>query len=331
LPWHNLRDVGVTSQILVAVLGAVALLGAAMLLVARADHRRQRRRQRLRTLVVVGPGGDDPVLPLRRPIFRRTAREFFLLTTAQARLEAGFAAAGNRIRLPHLMVTTLIATTAVVVIAGKGMRLNPAVVALLGVVTGLAAPALLLRLAQSRYRNQFLDRFPDALDLIGRAVKAGLPVLDATEVAAREIPAPVGSELQRTIEEIRIGVDVDEAMQHTADRIRVPDFRFFVVALKLQRRTGGALAETLANLSHVIRCRKEIRLKARALSSESKSSTVVLALLPFVVGGVMFLINPDLASVLLVDPRGRFMTGLVFLSLAAGVVTMVVIINRTLR
>ena len=320
-----------TSQILVAVLGAVALLGAAMVLVARVDRRRESRRQRLRTLVVQGPGGDEPVLPLRRPISRRTAREFLLLPAAQARLEAAFAAAGNRIRLPHLMVIMLIATTAVVVVAGKGMRLNPAVVALLAGVTGLAAPALLLRLAQRRYRNQFLERFPDALDLIGRAVKAGLPVLDATEVAAREIPAPVGSELQRTIEEMRIGVDVDEAMQHTADRIRVPDFRFFAVALKLQRRTGGALAETLANLSHVIRRRKEIRLKARALSSESKSSAVVLALLPFVVGGVMFLLNPDLASVLLLDPRGRFMTGLAFLSLAAGVVTMVVIINRSLR
>jgi tight adherence protein B len=320
-----------TSQILVAALGAVVLLGAAMVLVARADHRRESRRQRLRTLVVVGPGGDDPVLPLRRPILLRTAREFFLFTTAQARLEAAFAAAGNRIRLPHLTVTTLIVTTAVVMITGKAMRLNPALVAPLGVVVGLVAPALLLRLAQSRYRNQFLDRFPDALDLISRAVKAGLPVLDATEVAAREVPAPVGSELQRTIEEMRIGVDVDEAMQHTADRIRVPDFRFFVVALKLQRRTGGALAETLANLSHVIRRRREIRLKARALSSESKASAVVLALLPFVVGGVMFLINPDLASVLLVDPRGRFMTGLAFLSLAAGVVTMVVIINKSLR
>jgi tight adherence protein B len=320
-----------TSPIIVAALCAVVLLGAAMVLVARVDHRRESRRRRLRTLVVVGPGGDDPVFPLRRPIVLNTARQFFLLTTAQARLEAAFAAAGNRIRLLHLTVTTLIVTTAVVLIAGKTMRLNPALVVPLGVVVGLAAPALLLRLAQSRYRNQFLDRFPDALDLIGRAVKAGLPVLDATEVAAREIPAPVGTELQRTIEEMRIGVDVDEAMQHTADRIRVPDFRFFVVALKLQRRTGGALAETLANLSHVIRRRKEIRLKARALSSESKCSALVLALLPFVVGGVMFLINSDLASVLLVDPRGRFMGGLAFLSLVAGVVTMVVIINKSLR
>jgi tight adherence protein B len=213
-----------TSQILVAVLGAVVLLGAAVVLVSRADHRRESRQQRLRSLVMVGPSADEPVLPLRRPILRRTGREFSLLTTARARLEAAFAATGNRIRLPHLTLTMLIVATAVIVFAARIMWLKPALVTLLGVAGGLAAPALLLHLAQSRYRNQFLDRFPDALDLIGRAVKAGLPVLDAMEVAAHEIPAPVGGELQRTIEEMRIGVDVDEAMQDTADRIRVPDF-----------------------------------------------------------------------------------------------------------
>jgi tight adherence protein B len=321
----------VTSQILVAILGTAVLLGTAAAVAARADRRRQSREQRLRTLVAVGPSEDESVLPLRRPILRRTAHEPFLLTRARARLEAAFAATGNRIGLQHLLLTMLIAATTVAVFAESVMRFNPAIVVLLGAGAGLGAPTVLLYLAQSRYRSQFLDQFPDALDLISRAIKAGLPLLDATELAAREIAAPVGSELQRTIEEMRIGIDIDEAMQHTADRIRVADFRFFVVAVKLQRRTGGSLAETLANLSHIIRRRKEIRLKARALSSESKSSAFVLGLLPFIVGGVMFLINPDLTSVLFVDPRGRFMMGLAFLSLVAGVMTMAFILNKSLR
>jgi len=320
-----------TSQILVAVLGTVALLGTAAGLAARAERRRGSREQRLRTLIAVQLGEDESPIPLRRPILQRTAHEPFLLTRARRRLEAALAAAGNRIRLSHLLLTMLIAATTVVVFAARVMRFNPALITLLGASAALAAPTLLLYLAQSRYRNQFLDRFPDALDLISRAIKAGLPVLDATEVAAREIPAPVGSELQRTIEEMRIGIDIDDAMQHTADRIRIADFRFFVVALKLQRRTGGSLAETLANLSHIIRRRKEIRLKARALTSESKSSAFVLGLLPFVVGGVMFVISPDLTSVLFVDPRGRFMMGLAFLSLIVGVMTMAVILNKSLR
>ena len=320
-----------TSPALFVVLGAVVLLCAAAILALRADHRRASRQQRLRALVAVQPSWDESALSLRRPILREAIRGFFPLTMASARLKAAFAAAGNRIGLPHLVLSGLIAATAVVVFAENMMRLDPALVMLLGAGAGVWAPVLLLRLAQNRYRTQFLDPFPDALDLIGRAVKAGLPVLDAMEVAAREISAPVGSELRRTIEEMRIGIDIDEAMQRTADRVRVPDFRFFVVALKLQRRTGGSLAETLANLSNIIRRRKEIRLKVRALSSESKASAVVLALLPFVVGGIMFLINRDLVSVLLVDPRGRCMMGLAFLSLVAGVITMAVIIKKSLR
>src|SRR5205823_13677612 len=143
----------------------------------------------------------------------------------------------------------------------------------------------------------------------------GLPAVEAMEVAAREIPPPVGIEFLRTLEEARLGIDIGEALQHTAERIRVPDFRFYVVALALQRRTGGALAETLGNLSNIIRRRKEVRLKARALSAEAKASAFVLALLPFVVGAILFTLNYSLMSILFDDPRGRFMMGAAFLSL----------------
>jgi len=124
---------------------------------------------------------------------------------------------------------------------------------------------------------------------------------------------------------------MDEALRRAALRVRVPDFWFYVVALALQRRTGGSLAETLGNLSSVIRRRKEIRLKARALTAESKASAVVLAIVPFFVAGVLFLITPDLMSVLIQDPRGRFMLGLAVLSVAAGVAVMAVMIERSLR
>ena len=258
-------------------------------------------------------------------------RDFFLLSALWVRLEAAFAAAGNRIGLPHLALTGVAAAGVTVLFAEKIMGLQPAVVVLLGTAAAVAAPMALLRLLQSRYQKQFLDPFPDALDLMCRAVRAGLPVFDAMEVASREVSAPVGTELARTLEEMRIGVDIDEALQHTADRIRVPDFRFFAVALKLQRRTGGGLAETLANLSNIIRRRKEIRLKARALSAESKASATVLALLPFAVAALLFFLNPSLMSVLLDDPRGRFMMGMALLSLAIGVTVMAVIIRRSLR
>jgi Flp pilus assembly protein TadB len=314
-----------------SVLVTVVLIGAALFASMHADRRRESRQQRLRALVATGPSEEVPTLSLRRPLSRAGVRNFFLLSTLWARLEAELAAAGNRIRLPHLIVTGVAAAGLTVLFAKKIMGLQPALVLPLGITAAVAAPAVLLRLLQSRYQSKFLDPFPDALDLMCRAVRAGLPVFDAMEVASREATAPVGTELARTLEEMRIGVDIDEALQRTADRIRVPDFRFFAVALRLQRRTGGGLAETLANLSNIIRRRKEIRLKARALSAESKASATVLALLPFAVGALLFFLNPALMSVLFDDPRGRFMTGMALLTLAVGVSVMAFIIRRSLR
>jgi Flp pilus assembly protein TadB len=319
------------SPLVLAVLGVVFVLGVATLAMQRADRRRESRQQRLRTLVAAGPSEPEPVLSLRRPLTRAGIRDFFLLSALWSRLDAAFAAAGNWVGLPHLATAGLAAAGLTVLFSEKVMGFDPALVLPLAGAAAVATPALLLRFLQSRYQNKFLDPFPDALDLMCRAVRAGLPVMDAIEVAAREVPDPVGLELHRTIEEMRIGVDIDEAMQHTANRIRVPDFRFFAVALRLQRRTGGGLAETLSNLSSIIRRRKEIRQKARALTSESKASATVLGLLPFAVGGLLFFLNPQLMSVLFDDSRGRFMLGMAFLSLAAGVSVMVVIIRKSLR
>jgi tight adherence protein B len=320
-----------TSQFLLPVLGVVLVLAAALFAVQRADRRREGRRERLQAVVALGPSDDEPSLSLRRPTSHPLVRDFFGLLAVWAQVEAALAATGNQVGLPHLFAAGLCAGAATVGFGKVVMGFGTALVFPFGVASGLAVAAIFLRLAQSRYRNKFLDAFPDALDLICRAVKAGLPVFDSMEVAAREVRPPVGSEFQRTVEEVRIGIDIDEALQHTASRIRVPDFRFFAVALKLQRRTGGSLAETLANLSRVIRRRKEIRLKARALTSEAKASAAVLALLPFVVGGLMFLLNRELALILLVDPRGRFMLGLAFVSVVIGIITMATIIKKSLR
>jgi tight adherence protein B len=233
--------------------------------------------------------------------------------------------------LAHLIVVACVAAAAAFALASQVLGLNPAVALFLAGAAALAAATLLLRLAQARYRNRFLEDFPEALDMICRAVRAGLPVAEAMDVAAREIADPVGGEFRRTLDEVKIGVEIQDALQTTADRIRVPDFRFYVVALALQKRTGGGLAETLGNLSSVIRARKALRLKARSLASEAKASATVLAFLPFVVGGLMYLVNRDLMSVLFTDPRGRFMMGCAFVSIVMGAFTMSTIIKRSLR
>jgi Flp pilus assembly protein TadB len=198
-------------------------------------------------------------------------------------------------------------------------------------MAALAAPALLVQLVKSRYRRQFLEIFPDALDLIVRAVRAGLPAPEAIELASRESRAPVGVEFERMLDELRIGTDMEEALQHAADRIRIPDFQFFVVSLVLQRQTGGGIADTLANLSTIIRQRKALRQKGRALSAEAQASAAIVASTPFIAGVGLFVVNRELMSVLFIDPRGRFMLELAIGALLSGIVAMRALIRRNLR
>jgi tight adherence protein B len=213
--------------------------------------------------------------------------------------------------------------------ATAGLATAPAV--MLGGGAALMAPAFLLRRSRKRYQRRFLNAFPDALDLIVRAVRAGLPAPEAIELATRETQPPVGREFQRMLDEMRIGIDMEEALRSAAERIQVPDFRFFVVNLLLQRQTGGGIAESLANLSRIIRQRKALRQKAQALSAEAKASAAVVATLPFIAGIGLFLINRELMSVMFFDPRGRFMLGLAVTSTLAGIVAMKALIDRNLR
>jgi tight adherence protein B len=325
----------VEHQLVLVVLASVVLFGGALFAVMRTDRRREERQQRLKAITAPtasGPIADGPAISLRRPLRQRAALGMASLPARLlARLDASLAATGDWIGIPHLIITGVVATLVAALFAARIMAFGPVLVVAFGAAAAVGTPLLLLRLAQVRYQRRFLDVFPDAIDLIVRAIRAGLPVVEAMEVAAREIRPPVGVEFQRTLEEVRVGVDIGDALQQTADRTRVSEFRFYVVALELQRRTGGGLAETLGNLSTILRRRKEVRLKSRALSAEGKASATVLAILPFVVGALLFFFNPALMSVLLQDPRGRFMLGLSFLMLVMGIGAMAMIIRRALR
>jgi tight adherence protein B len=305
------------------------LVGIIWLWVARNERRQQFVRDRLTKLTVGSEKGEES-FPLSL-IRSAPATLVQLPSKLGGWFNTAFEAAGNRVGVLHLAVAGLISAIIVIGFAKLLLAVNPAWFAPLGLIAAAAGSFLLLHMAQARYRRKFLDIFPDALDLIRRAIKAGLPVNESLAVASTEIGDPVGSELRRTLDEVKIGVQINDALRQMADRIRVADFRFLVVALTLQQRTGGSLAETLGNLSTVIRARKTLRQKARSLSAEAKASAAVLAILPFVVSGMMYLLNRDLCRSLFEDPRGRFMVGIAFLSLVTGLTTMALIVRRTLR
>ena len=313
-------------QILFAALGSTILFGTALVWALRAERRRAIIGLRLKAISMATSSVESVGVSLRRARPQRKALPAALLS----RLDNALAATGNRIGLTHLAATAIIAPV-IIGFAAAIMLGRPALSVALAGTAAVGVPALLVQFLQARNQRQFLNIFPDALDLIVRAVRVGLPIIEAIEQAAREIRTPVGTELERILGEIRIGVEIEDALQHAADRIRVPDFRFFVVSLLLHRETGGSIAEILSNLSTVIRQRKALRMKARALTAEATASAAVVAAMPFIAGLGLFLINREIMSVMFVDPRGRFMLGVATVGLLLGIVVMKAIIKKSLR
>lgn len=188
------------------------------------------------------------------------------------------------------------------------MRGFPFLLALMvGLAAGLALPHLWVGRLINKRIHQFNAKFPDALELLTRGLRSGLPVGETLGIVSSEIPGPVGEEFKLITERIKIGKSMDQALQETADRLGTPEFQFFVITLAIQRETGGNLAETLQNLATVLRQRAQMKLKIRAMSSESKASAYIIGVLPFLVFGMICYINFGYMSPFFTpDPAGIF-------------------------
>jgi tight adherence protein B len=165
----------------------------------------------------------------------------------------------------------------------------------------------------------FIALFPEAIDLMVRALRSGLPISEAIVGAGREIGDPVGNELGRVEAGMRMGRDLEGLLWDIANRIDVPEFRFFIIALSVQRETGGNLGETLANLGDVLRRRRQMRAKVRAMSSETRATTTILAGMPVLVIGMLALTTPHYLAPLFSDFRGFLLDGLALTMLGTGV------------
>lgn len=179
----------------------------------------------------------------------------------------------------------------------------------LGLLVGAGLPHMVVNHFIKRRTNQFTVKFADAIDLLVRGLRSGLPVAETLNVVAQEIPGPVGEEFKLVTERIRIGRTMEESLQETADRLGMAEFNFFCITLAIQRETGGNLAETLSNLGDVLRKRAQMKLKIRAMSSESKASAYIVGALPFIVFGMIMWINPTYMGTFFTDDR-LIVTGL---------------------
>lgn len=167
----------------------------------------------------------------------------------------------------------------------------PLFAVMVSLAAGLGLPHMWVSRLIKKRVHAFTTKFPDALELLTRGLRSGLPITETLGVVANEVPGPVGEEFKLITERIKIGKTMDQALQETADRLGTPEFQFFVISLAIQRETGGNLAETLSNLATVLRQRSQMKLKIRAMSSESKASAYIIGVLPFLVFGMICYIN----------------------------------------
>jgi len=216
-------------------------------------------------------------------------------------------------------------------IAGIALHL-PSYVACVAAAGGFfLVPRFLLKRQQGRADGQFSELLPDAIDMVVRMVRAGLPVGQALRVVGDEADPPLSTVFNGIANLADIGMPLAEALATTGERVGSPDFRFFAVAVALQQTTGGNLAVTLETLSEIIRKRRAVRLKAKAATAEIRASAMVLGAIPFFIVGVLLVVSPGYLQPLITDPRGNIIIGAAVLGLVLAFVTMRTMMRTAMR
>jgi tight adherence protein B len=198
---------------------------------------------------------------------------------------------------------------------------------LMGVVIGAVLPHKIVGMFIKKRIANFTARFPDAIELMVRGLRSGLPISETLQVVASELPGPIGVEFRLVIDKIKIGRTMDEALIECAQRLNTPEFQFFVITLAIQRETGGNLAETLSNLADVLRKRAQMKLKIKAMASESKASAYIVGSLPFIVFILVYMVNPKYLAGFFTDERLMIAGGGGLVWMGIGVFIMAQMIN----
>jgi len=199
----------------------------------------------------------------------------------------------------------------------------PVLIALFGGISaGLGGGHGVISFLMSQRNAQFTKLFPDAIDLIVRAVKSGLPVTEGITIVAHEMQGPVAKEFATISETMQIGATMEEALWAAAQRLENSEFNFFVISLVVQSETGGNLAETLDNLGDILRKRQTMKLKISAMSSEARASAYILGFLPFTMMAVLEVMSPGYTEPLFADERGLMVFGMALVSIGIGALVM---------
>jgi len=189
-------------------------------------------------------------------------------------------------------------------------------------VKGLMLPHFVVSYACARRAKKFTALFPDAIGLMVRGIKSGLPIAETFVVVAQEIPDPVGMEFRRVSDQVRLGQQMEQALWDAAKRVDTAEIKFLVVSLSVQKETGGNLAETLENLETVLRRRRQMKLKVRAMASEARASAAIVGSLPFITAAILLGINrPYIMKLVETNLGNKMLAGAAF-AMSAGIYVM---------
>ncbi len=204
------------------------------------------------------------------------------------------------------------------ILAGAG----PIAGSAMGFAGAFGLPRWLLSFLKKRREARFLNAFPDSVDIIVRGVKAGLPLLDCLKMITAEAPEPLSTEFRAILDTQAIGIPLGEACGKLYQNMPVPEANFFGITVSIQQKAGGNLAETLGNLSRVLRDRKKMKAKINAMSQEAKASAAIIGSLPIAVMTLVYISSPNYISLLWTEPLGRLMLAGSALWMFTGVMVM---------
>ena len=187
---------------------------------------------------------------------------------------------------------------------------------------GYLLPKMYMARRRKKFRKQFLNEFPNAVEAIVRGVKTGLPLNDSLRVVAQEVKEPVRSEFAHVIDAQTMGSSTDEAVALIFERLPISEVNFFVVVISVQQKSGGNLSEALTNLARVLRDRKKMAAKVQAMSSEAKASAMIIGSLPFIVATLVSFVTPTYLLPLISSPIGNIMLGIAAIMMSLGIFIM---------
>jgi tight adherence protein B len=286
----------------------------------------QRRASFARTEPVVSR--DERVQRSRRAQVEASVKELEqrLAKERKLTLENRIAQAGlSWTKKQFILISVALGAVALAICYVTGVPLLPA--AGFGIAAGFGLPRWVLGFLKKRREKKFLEALPDAIDVIVRGIKAGLPLFDSLKVVATDAPEPLRSEFQAIIETQTIGLPLGDACQRLYERMPLPESNFFGIVIAIQTKTGGNLSEALSNLSKVLRDRRRMAAKIQAMSMEAKASAAIIGALPPLVMIMVYILTPDYISLLWTHPTGRLMLAGCVMWMATGIFVMKKMIN----